>query len=72
MLLTESTNLLGYFDSYGLFSDMLANPANYLNGTAPLNVTGAANACVFKVNESTGDAGDCTTATGSALDSFLW
>ncbi|OBZ65298.1 hypothetical protein A0H81_14748 [Grifola frondosa] len=30
---------LGLFDSYGLFSDILSNPQDFLNGTAPLNVT---------------------------------
>ncbi|KAI0093238.1 GDSL lipase/esterase [Irpex rosettiformis] len=63
---------VGYFDSFGLFSDMLANPKNYLNGTAPLNVTGAVHACVFDLNESTSGTSDCTIATGSAVDSFLW
>jgi len=63
---------IGIFDSHSLFSDMFAHPALYLNGTAPLNTTGAVNACVFKLNESTGDAGDCTVAQGSDKDSFLW
>ncbi|KDR73974.1 hypothetical protein GALMADRAFT_227695 [Galerina marginata CBS 339.88] len=60
---------IGIFDSHSLFTDMLVHPALYLNGTAPLNVTGAVNACVFQLNGSTGT---CTTATGSARDSFLW
>lgn len=51
---------------------MFAHPALYLNGTAPLNVTGAVRACVFKENESTGDTGSCTIATGTEKDSFLW
>jgi hypothetical protein len=63
---------IGYFDSYGLFSDMIAHPQNYLNGTAPLNVTGSAQACVFQLNESTSDTGNCKDATGAAADSFLW
>lgn len=51
---------------------MHARPALYLNGTAPLNVTGAVDACVFQLNESTSDPGVCTVAEGSARDSFLW
>ncbi|KAI0075536.1 hypothetical protein K474DRAFT_1708959 [Panus rudis PR-1116 ss-1] len=31
---------IGLFDSYTLFRDMYDHPENYLNGTAPLNVTG--------------------------------
>jgi phospholipase/lecithinase/hemolysin len=46
--------------------------AKYLNGTAPLNVTGAVSSCVYGVNESLGDLGTCTFAHGSARDSFLW
>ncbi|TDL28575.1 carbohydrate esterase family 16 protein [Rickenella mellea] len=60
---------IGLFDSYGLFSDMIAHPANYLNGTAPLNVTGCANSCVFPLG---GQTSVCTVAKGAARDSFLW
>jgi len=60
---------VGIFDSHGLFADMFAHPAAYLNGTAPLNVTGSVNACVFQPG---GSVGTCTTATGTARDSFLW
>lgn len=60
------------FDSHSLFADMFAHPALYLNGTAPLNVTGSIRACVFQLNESTSDTGDCTIATGTDVDSFLW
>ncbi|CAL1698361.1 unnamed protein product [Somion occarium] len=63
---------IGLFDSYGLFSDIIAHPMNYLNGTAPLNVTGAAHACVFELNESTSQTGVCTDAVGPAADSFLF
>lgn len=63
---------LGLFDSYGLISDIRANPQNYLNGTAPLNVTGCINSCVFQLNESTSGTADCTVAEGTARDSFLW
>ncbi|KAF5329579.1 hypothetical protein D9619_009006 [Psilocybe cf. subviscida] len=63
---------IGIFDSHSLFTDMFARPQVYLNGTAPLNVTGAVQACVFKLNESTSDTGACTIAKGSDRDSFLW
>ena len=62
----------GLFDSHSLFADMFARPQLYLNGTAPLNVTGAVHACVFQLNESTSDPGVCTDATGTDQDSFLW
>ncbi|KAI0791061.1 GDSL lipase/acylhydrolase [Abortiporus biennis] len=63
---------VGLFDSHALFSDMIAHPQLYLNGTAPVNTTGAIRACVFQLHESTSDTGDCTIATGSDVDSFLW
>lgn len=63
---------VGLFDSYALFTDMIAHPQNYLNGTAPLNVTDAINACIFQVDEPTSGPADCTTATGTDKDSFLW
>ena len=62
----------GFFDSHSLFADMFACPQLYLNGTAPLNVTGAVHSCVFQLNESTGDPGVCTDAVGTDQDSFLW
>ena len=51
---------------------MYNNPADYLNGTAPLNVTGAVHSCVFEEGESTSDPGDCTTVEGTDRDSYLW
>jgi len=63
---------LGYFDSHGLIADVRANPQNYLNGTAPLNVTGCINSCIYQLNESTSGPADCTIAEGTARDSFLW
>ena len=60
------------FDSHALFADMYAHPKEYLNGTAPLNVTGAVHACVYDLNEPTSDPGNCTTAVGTDQDSFLW
>lgn len=45
-------------------TDIHNNPASYLNGTAPYNVTGFIHHC-----NTTG--GDCTTFTNSP-DSFTW
>ena len=50
-------------DMYGLFLDIHDHPGQYLNGTAPLNVTGFINHC-----NTTG--GDCVASTSP--DSFLW
>ncbi|KAL1672382.1 GDSL lipase/esterase [Schizophyllum commune] len=63
---------VGLFDSHSLFADMYVNPADYLNGTAPLNVTGAVHSCVFEEGESTSNPGDCTTIEGTDRDSYLW
>jgi len=63
---------IGVFDSHGLFTDIINHPALYLNGTAPLNVTGSTHACVFQLNEPTSDPGVCTDASGSDRDSFVW
>ncbi|KAJ6461035.1 GDSL lipase/esterase [Mycena sanguinolenta] len=60
---------IALFDSHSLFQDMFDHPALYLNGTAPLNVTGAWDACVTTVG---GTTLDCTIANGTARDSFLW
>lgn len=72
MTLHPSTNLsfLGVFDSHSLFTDMYYNPTNYLNGTAPMNVTGVVAPCVFEVNN--GSSYVCTSAEGSDVDSYLW
>ncbi|KAG1736687.1 carbohydrate esterase family 16 protein [Suillus paluster] len=58
------------FDSYGLFTDMYDNPQNYLNGTAPYNVTGCIHSCVYALNNASAPA--CTIANGTDADSFLW
>ncbi|KAF8516085.1 carbohydrate esterase family 16 protein [Gautieria morchelliformis] len=60
------------FDSHALFTDILDHPNVYLNGTAPLNTTGAVRSCVYDLNESTSDPGNCTVATGANADSFVW
>ena len=62
----------GFFDSHALFTDIYRNPKVYLNGTAPLNVTGAVHSCIFKQGESVHDTGVCTIAKGTDQDSFLW
>ncbi|KAJ4491124.1 carbohydrate esterase family 16 protein [Lentinula edodes] len=61
---------VAHFDSHSLFQDMFDNPSQYLNGTAPLNVTGCINSCVFQVNEP--DSGVCTLVNGTDRDSYLW
>lgn len=48
---------------------MFNRPSLYLNGTAPLNVTGAVNSCVFELR---GTTADCVLVSGPARDSFLW
>jgi len=63
---------IGYFDSHALFTDILDNPQDHLNGTVPFNTTGAIHACVFQPNEDTSDTGDCTDTFGSAADSYVW
>ncbi|RPB16756.1 hypothetical protein P167DRAFT_556450 [Morchella conica CCBAS932] len=51
-------------DTYGLLTDIRINPANYLNGSLPLNVTGFNLHCVLD--------GPCTTYRPNDRDSFLW
>ena len=71
-MLTGHCYSLGLFDSHALFTDILNNPTEFLNGTIPPNITGAIKSCVFDLHESTRDAGVCTITTGPAVDSFLW
>ncbi|KXN88513.1 hypothetical protein AN958_07282 [Leucoagaricus sp. SymC.cos] len=61
---------IGLFDSHSFFADMHAHPANYFNGTAPFNVTGAVNTCVFQVGNSNDSV--CTLVNGTDRDSYLW
>ncbi|KAA1477925.1 GDSL lipase/acylhydrolase, partial [Dentipellis sp. KUC8613] len=63
---------VGLFDSHSFFNNLLDHPSQFLNGTAPINITGAVHACRFKLFESTSDAGDCTDAEGTDRDSFAW
>ncbi|KAK7680179.1 hypothetical protein QCA50_016688 [Cerrena zonata] len=55
---------IGLFDSNSLFQDMFDHPANYLNGTAPLNVTGSISSCPV--------GAPCTLVSGTDRDSYLW
>ncbi len=68
-----TTGFDGYtalFDIHSLWNDIHANPANYLNGTAPLNVTGAVKVCIYEVGT---ENNECTFyAEGSDRDSYLW
>ncbi|KAF9450392.1 carbohydrate esterase family 16 protein [Macrolepiota fuliginosa MF-IS2] len=63
-------HVAGVFDSHSLFTDMHNNPANYFNGTAPFNVTGAVTTCVFQLGDS--DESVCTVVNGTDRDSYLW
>jgi len=60
---------IAIFDSHSLIQDMYDHPALYLNGTAPLNVTGCWNSCVAPFG-----GGDlvCTVQNGTARESYLW
>ncbi|KAI9706938.1 MAG: hypothetical protein M1820_004524 [Bogoriella megaspora] len=51
------------YDIYGLMSDIYYNPAEYLNGTAPANVTGWVDVC-----DASGK--NCTLA--ESPDSYMW
>ncbi|KAJ8514901.1 hypothetical protein ONZ45_g7607 [Pleurotus djamor] len=76
MLQDLAQNLRGahiaLFDSHTLFQTMFDNPAAFLNGTAPLNVNGAVNKCVFPLDGQPSTGVVCTTAQGTDRDSFLW
>ncbi|KAK4499334.1 hypothetical protein PRZ48_009847 [Zasmidium cellare] len=51
------------FDVHGLMTDIYNNPSAYLNGTAPLNVTGAVHEC---------DASGAACTNSESPDSFMW
>ena len=63
---------VGLFDSHALFTDIINNPSEFLNGTAPFNVTGSIRMCSFQENELTTDPGNCTFVTGTDRDSYIW
>ncbi|KAJ7129896.1 GDSL lipase/acylhydrolase [Mycena crocata] len=60
---------IALFDSHSLVQDMFDHPALYLNGTAPLNVTGCWNSCVAPLG---GGPLACTVQNGTDRDSYLW
>lgn len=68
----------GYFESYDLFNAIHDLPYQFLNGTAPLNVTGCVAACVFQPHQpvldgvSMPDQAECTVAQRTNRDSFMW
>lgn len=51
------------FDVHGLIADIWHNPAGYLNGTAPLNVTGVIDQC---------DVNGKNCVVKESRDSYLW
>lgn len=63
---------IALFDSHALFTDMFNNPARYLNGTAPLNVTSSINSCPFTAAGQPAGGACPPQVAGSARDSFLW
>ncbi|KAL1727935.1 GDSL lipase/esterase [Schizophyllum commune] len=60
------------FDSHSLFNDMIANPEQYLNGTAPVNLTTAIRTCDWQENEDPTDTVPCTVVNGTDRDSYMW
>lgn len=57
---------IALFDVFSLISDIYDNPAQYLNGSQPANVTGYEHHCSL-------DRSTCSLADGgSSSDSFLW
>ena len=66
------TVYVGLFDSHALVSDIISNPTNYLNGTATPNVITPLKSCIFQINESVSDTGNCTIVNGTDRDSYLW
>ncbi|KAJ7306948.1 GDSL lipase/acylhydrolase [Mycena albidolilacea] len=60
---------IAIFDSHSLIQDIYDHPALYLNGTAPLNVTGCWDSCVAPFG---GGNLVCTVQKGTDRDSYLW
>ncbi|KZV91411.1 carbohydrate esterase family 16 protein [Exidia glandulosa HHB12029] len=63
---------IALFDSHGLFLDMYKHPQLYLNGSAPLNVTGAIIECVYELNGGPVGGVCPPPVLGPAQDSSLW
>lgn len=54
-----------------MWNDIFQHPGNYLNGTAPLNLTGTIKTCVYEIGPSTEN--NCTyVPVGPDRDSYLW
>ncbi|TFK24006.1 GDSL lipase/acylhydrolase [Coprinopsis marcescibilis] len=62
---------IALFDSHSLFTDMYNHPSGYFNGTAPLNVTGMVDSCVYELN-APDQPPSCTLVNGPDRDSYLW
>ncbi|KAJ7826567.1 GDSL lipase/acylhydrolase [Mycena olivaceomarginata] len=60
---------IAIFDSHSLIQDIYDHPALYLNGTAPLNVTGCWDSCIAPFG---GGNLVCTVQNGTDRDSYLW
>ncbi|EAU86697.1 GDSL lipase/acylhydrolase [Coprinopsis cinerea okayama7 len=63
---------IALFDAHSLFADMYKNPSKYLNGTAPLNVDGMVDSCVYELNAPPDATPRCTMVEGTDRDSYLW
>ena len=64
---------IALFDSHALFNAIIANPAEFLNGTAPLDVLTPISSCRYPVNANTSTTfPNCTEVTGTDRDSHLW
>ncbi|KAH8102708.1 GDSL lipase/acylhydrolase, partial [Cristinia sonorae] len=61
---------IGIFDSHTLLNNIMDNPAQFLNGTAPFNVTGSANPCPFPVDGT--QPIFCTLVNSTDQDSYVW
>ncbi|TCD65208.1 hypothetical protein EIP91_002994 [Steccherinum ochraceum] len=61
---------IALFDSHSLLNDIMNNPKQYLNGTAPFNVTGSINPCPYPVDGA--QPIFCTLVNGTDQDSYVW
>lgn len=67
------TYIVALFDSHALFTAMRNSPAQFLNGTAPLNVVTPLFSCVYPLNADMSTvAPNCTEVEGTDRDSYLW
>ncbi|EJD37646.1 hypothetical protein AURDEDRAFT_199613 [Auricularia subglabra TFB-10046 SS5] len=63
---------IALFDTHALFADIYSNPGKYLNGTAPLNVTGSVKQCDYEIGGGPVGGACPPEAQGTDRDSFLW